>query len=207
MSANSDEQLLHAWRTGDTHAGEELLARYFVSVRRFFAAHVQGDHDELTQRTFEACIASRDRIRDDTAFAAYLFGIARLQLLKQFERKASGRTEVSISQAEPQMLQSSPSLVFVRIDEQRVVVAALARLPEDMRAVLEHFYLEGRALRDVAEVLGVPVGTVKSRLFRGRALLRAAIEAAGDSEMLRRSTLAAIDRVDLPEGEETPLPP
>ena len=83
--APSDVELLQAWRAGDAAAGELLVGRYFLSVHRFFSAHVQGDVDDLTQRTFEACIQARDRMRDDAAFRGYLFGIARNQLARVFE--------------------------------------------------------------------------------------------------------------------------
>lgn len=56
--------------------------------------------------------------------------------------------------------------------------AAVASLPPEHRAVVELHHLEGLALAEIAEVLAVPVGTVKSRLFHARAELRAALERA-----------------------------
>lgn len=191
----SDVELLEAWRRGESDAGEALVARYFLPVYRFFAAHVRDDADELTQRTFEACIASRDRIRDDASFRSYLFGIARNQLLKVFERNASRPPVVPISQAEAQLMQTSPSRALVRVDQQRLVLAAVAKLPDDMRGVVEQFYLDGRTLKEIADSNAIPVGTVKSRLFRGRTMLRGVIESMAEDPQLGASTVAAIERL------------
>src|SRR5690606_37561421 len=82
--------LLDAWRNGDADAGDELLRRHFVDVYRFFCGHLSGagrgeDAEDLIQKTFEACIAGRDRVRGD--FRAYLFGVARHQLWLEWERR------------------------------------------------------------------------------------------------------------------------
>jgi RNA polymerase sigma factor (sigma-70 family) len=198
----SDVELLLAWRAGDASAGERLVGRYFLPIHRFVSAHVQGDVDDVTQRTFEACIAGRDRMRDDAAFRGYLFGIARNLVAKQFEQRRTRGTQVPISQAEPELLQSSPSRAFVRVEQQRLLLRAIADLPDDLRPTIERFYLDGRTLEQIATELGVAVGTVKSRLFRGRARLREAIAANAAPGPLRDATMIALEQAGASIGDE-----
>lgn len=193
MSAESDAELLQRWRAGDASAGEELVARHFVSVYRFFAAHIRGDLDDLTQRTFEACIVGRDRIRDDSAFRSYLFGIARKRLASRLGEQPTQQVRIPLSEAELEHLQSSPSKAFARADQQRLLLQAVAELPDDVRRVVEMFYLESEKMTAIADGLGVPLGTIKSRLFRGRALLRAAFERNEVDDALKTQTVAALE--------------
>lgn len=64
----NDPELLAAWREGNGDAGQELFARYFEPVSRFFANKLSEDNDDLIQETFEACVRGRDRLRQDTSF-------------------------------------------------------------------------------------------------------------------------------------------
>ena len=198
----SDVDLLLAWRAGDAGAGERLVARYFLSIHRFFAAHVRDNVDDLTQRTFEACIKGRDRVRDDAAFRGFLFGIARNHLAKQFEQRRTRPTEVPISQAEPELLQSSPSRAFVRLEQQRLLVRAIADLPGDLRPTIERFYLDGRTLEEIAIELDIAIGTVKSRLFRGRTRLRESVLALAAAGPLREATITALEQASASIGNE-----
>ncbi|MCA9704976.1 MAG: sigma-70 family RNA polymerase sigma factor [Myxococcales bacterium] len=190
----SDTALLQAWRAGDLHAANDLLRRHFGRIFRYFDRHVSGpEAEDLTQRTFEACVTTRDRLRDDASFRAYLLGIARKQLLRHFEYKRPRGTELPPSQLDLQDIRTSPSGVMVRHDQQRLFLDALAPLPAEYREVLELFFWQDRTMPEIAEQLGVPLGTVKSRLHRGKALLRSRIEALPVTSELRRSTLDELD--------------
>ncbi len=175
QDGRDDSTLLHAWRDGDAHAGNELLRRHFVAVYRFFSANLSQagrdvDPEDLTQRTFEACITRRDAVQTD--FRAYVFGVARRLLYLEWKRRKGVGDVVSPSVAEIRDLRTSPSLAIARLDEQKLFLKALERLPAEFRAVLERFYWEERPIAEIAEELGVALGTVKSRLFRGKAMLR-----------------------------------
>jgi len=89
----SDQQLLERWRAGDKQAGEELLLRYFVSLRSFFLPRL---HDEdrvkdLVQDTLLAAVEKRDRLPEGVPFQAYLFGIARNKYRQEVGRRANER--------------------------------------------------------------------------------------------------------------------
>jgi RNA polymerase sigma-70 factor (ECF subfamily) len=177
-----DEELLAAWRAGESGAGDELLRRHFAAVYRFFAANVAEsgrglDPEDLTQRTFEACITNQDRIHSD--FRGYLFGIARRQLYLEWKRRSERGEVVSPSAAHVHDVHTSPSAAVARLDEQRLFLRALARVPPEFRTVLDRFYWAEQPIATIAAELGIAVGTVKSRLFRGKGMLRDALVRAG----------------------------
>ncbi|MCR9160578.1 MAG: RNA polymerase sigma factor [Nannocystaceae bacterium] len=193
----ADPDLLDAWRGGDTQAGDELLRKHFVSVYRFFDAnlsnaHSGGDAEDLTQKTFEACIAGRDRVRTD--FRAYLFGIARRQLMREWERRRARGEVVTPSQAGIRDVRTSPSAAVARLDVQQLFLRSLELLPLEFKAALELFYWEDRSIPEIAEELGIAKGTVKSRLFRGKAMLKDRLIALGIPAELRNSTVELIEQ-------------
>lgn len=197
MSTNEpsdDADLLELWRQDDRPAGDELVRRYFLPVRRFFMAHPGVDADELTQRTFAACVAARDR--DYGSFGAYLFGIARNQLLREWNRlRIHGERAPAVSQEMAGMI-TSPSMRVARLDLQQLFVRGLATLPREFAVVLEQFYWDDRSIPEISAALNIAVGTVKSRLFRGKALLRDWLAAAKEPEALRSGTIALLERPD-----------
>lgn len=193
----SDVELLEAWRSGDAHSGDDLLRRHFVSVYRFFDANLGGagvgaDAEDLTQKTFEACIAGRDRVRTD--FRAYLFGIARRQLMREWERRRSRGDQVTPSQAGIRDVRTSPSAAVARLDQQQLFVRALELLPLEFKAVLERFYWEDKTIPEIEVDLGIAKGTVKSRLFRGKAMLKERLTRLGVPTALRDSTLNLLEQ-------------
>ncbi|HWB77775.1 MAG TPA: sigma-70 family RNA polymerase sigma factor [Nannocystaceae bacterium] len=185
-------ELLQRWRDGDAEAGEQLLARHFVGVRKFFAARLTADCDELAQRTFLAFIANRDTMRDDAAMRAFLFGIARKQLARYLEEKDRAAQHVPLSQASF-LAHSSPEGAFSRAEQQRMVAEAIAAIDPEVRQCVELFYVYGYKVGEISETCELPLGTVKSRLFRGRAALKATLARLRSDSVLRDATVQALD--------------
>jgi RNA polymerase sigma-70 factor (ECF subfamily) len=173
--AQNDVELLDAWRAGDRAAGDELVRRHFDAVQRFVAAYNNADPEELTQRTFAACVEGRDRIRDGSSLRGYLLGTARRLLIKSWDAKkrVAVTTPSRLDIAAPN---TTPTQRISREDERRMFTQALASLPDEFRETVERFYLREESLKQIAAELDIAVGTVKSRLSRGRLLLRQAIE-------------------------------
>jgi RNA polymerase sigma factor (sigma-70 family) len=191
-----DATLLDAWREGDVDAGDELLKRHFVAVYRFFAANLSpsgrgADPEDLTQRTFEACIERRGRVETD--FRAYLFGVARRQLYLEWKQRQSRGEVMSPSDAGVRDVRTSPSAAVARLEDQKVFLRALERLPLEFRAVLELFFWEDRPIAAIAEELGIAVGTVKSRLYRGKAMIGKALQELNVPEKVRASAIRQLD--------------
>src|SRR5690606_19515072 len=86
-------------------------------------------------------------------------------------------------------VRTTPTQAMARQDLQRWIAVAMADLPEEFRRTLELFYWADLPMLGIAEELGVALGTVKSRLHRGRALLTAAIEGIDLEDSVRATIL------------------
>ena len=190
----SDFELLTAWRGGDDEAGTALVRRYFERVYLFFDGKVREGVDDLTQRTFLACMEARDRVREDGSFRAYLFGIARKQLLKHYDTAKRDARSQPIGERSIQQLSGSPSRIVADREEQRVLLQALYRIPLDLQLIVELFYWEEMSIAEIADVVEIPGGTVKSRLHRAKKLLREQVEAMKLEPDLERSTIQGLER-------------
>jgi RNA polymerase sigma-70 factor (ECF subfamily) len=189
-----DVALLRAWREGDADAGNELFRRHFRSVLRFLRTKVDGDLEDLIQRTFLGCVEARERFREHAKFRTFLLSIARNQVLLHYRERARGhgRRVCELSVRELGGV-TSPTGVLARREEERILLQALRRLPLDQQITLELYYWEELPVADIAEVLDVAPGTVKSRLGRAREALRTAIGDLESSNEARERTLTNLD--------------
>ncbi len=160
-----DFVLLEAWRAGNASAADALVGRYYGAVLRFFEVRTRAAED-LTQRTFLACVEGKERFRGDSSFRAYLFGIARRQLYRHLED--SRRADQLASLDEPEPRGTSVSVLVARREEHQILLAAMSGLAEQSQTVLVLHYWEGMLAREIAEVLDVPTSTVTTRLARAR---------------------------------------
>ena len=189
-ATRSDEELLLAWRAGERQAGETLFERYYEPVARFFLNKTDAGA-ELIQQTFLACVEGAAKFRGEGSFRSYLFAIAYRQLCRHYRERKGDRidlTEVSVAAIDP-----SPSQIMIEGEELRLLLAGLRRIPVDCQVALELLYWEQLTTVEMAAVLEIPEGTVKSRLRRGRALLREAIESLARDPALAGSTLLGIE--------------
>jgi RNA polymerase sigma-70 factor (ECF subfamily) len=174
-----DTQLYEQWRGGDRDAGTKLVERHYDSVHRFLATKAGPHADDLVQRTFLACANLERGYRGESSFRAYLFGVARYILFEYFRgRVRDGKIDPDFSVSSACELAPGPSTFASDRVEQRLLVQALRSLPLDIQMTLELFYWEEMSVGELAAALEIPPGTVKSRLFRGRTLLKEAMEAA-----------------------------
>jgi RNA polymerase sigma factor (sigma-70 family) len=191
-----DLELLAAWRGGDAAAGEELVARHWPAISRFFRAKVGDAGADLIAQTFLACVEGKDRIAGDD-IKAYLFAVARRRLAEHF-RTAARETPVDFESMSLVDLGTGPVTELDRKQRGELLRAGMARIPLDDQIALELAYLEGMPLKDVARVLELQDNTIRSRLARARdKLRRALLELAGAAD----ATLAesALDESTLRE--------
>ena len=194
MTPRSDRELLQSWRAGDRSSGSELFARYYDIVARFFANKVSGEHrQELIQRTFLACVEARDRFRGDSKFSTYLLGIALRQVYKHYDRKRRDAKRFDYQTVSVAALDPSPSRIIAAHDEQRLLLQALRSIPLDYQIILELVYWEGMTAAGAAEVLGLPLGTSKTRIRRGRQLVEQELAALESQASLVESTVTDLE--------------
>jgi RNA polymerase sigma-70 factor (ECF subfamily) len=195
----SDFELLDRWRAGDAAAGNALFERHFEPVCRFFRNKIDSHApsgsgvDDLIQRTFLACVESRDDFRGDASFRTYLFTLARNELFAQFKRSARERDRFDPLEQSVDDLGPTPTHLVAKHGEQRVLLAALRRIPLEHQVALELYYWEDLPAPELARVLGIPEGTVRTRLRRAKQLLEAALRRLDEGEELVESTVAGLD--------------
>ncbi|MCH9684668.1 MAG: sigma-70 family RNA polymerase sigma factor [Deltaproteobacteria bacterium] len=168
---SDDIDLLSAWRAGERQAGEALFERYFEPVSRFFINKVPDDHEDLIQETFAACAGGRDRLRDDSSFRSYLFGIAYNVLKRYYRRKAGPKQTSSLDSCSANDLSPGPSTLMQEHERESLLLEALRRIPVELQVVLEMHYWERMRSPEIAGALGIPAGTVRTRMLRGRGRL------------------------------------
>jgi RNA polymerase sigma factor (sigma-70 family) len=155
---------------GERAAFDDLIRRWALPLRRY-VQRVVGDSesaDELVQDIWLGVIQGIRRLQDPARFRSWLFGIAHRRLMDRLRGRYLA--PVGDNEAADEIPANLPDPD--RSLEVRELERGLRRLPPFEREVLSLFYLEELSLAEVAQVLAIPVGTVKSRLFRARNLLR-----------------------------------
>jgi RNA polymerase sigma-70 factor (ECF subfamily) len=166
----------------DAPAFEQELLAAIEAVHRFALqlARDVSSAEDLVQETYLRALAHRDQYTPGTNCRAWLFTICRNVFVKGAMRDAR---EVTTEDAELEAMgaaavhggvtTSDPTgTVFERADLDDAVRKALDKLPEEYRTVVALVDIEDQSYATAAGVLGIPVGTVRSRLFRGRRLLQ-----------------------------------
>ena len=161
----TDEALMLSYQRGSREAFEELFARYRDPLFGFFRRRLESSEraEDLTQETFLAVIRASSRYEPRASVRTYLYGIA-LKLLSA-ERRKHNRTEpatLSGGETDPD------AALWVR--------QALKRLDPSERQILMLREYEQLSYSEIAALLGIPVNTVRSRLFRSRMALKDFLE-------------------------------
>ncbi len=191
---DSDVALLAAWRDGDRNAGQELLGRYFDAVYGFFRSKIEHVAEDLTQQTFLRCVESRDEVRQGGSFRCYLFVVARNELYGHLRRASTRTTDPDFEVSSLADLVASPSTLLMAREDHKLLVHALRRLPLALQVTLELRFVQRLRGEELAEVLGIPLGTVRSRIRRGVEQLRTNIAELSSSSAPVRTTLTDLQR-------------
>lgn len=189
----TDAELLAAWRSGDGDAGNALVKRHFASVYRFFRNKIDGDLDELVQTTFSRLTRGVEKIEAD-AFRGFLFGIARNVIKEHYRGRAKHRDAIDFGAESVADLGTSPTGVLARKEDHRLLLAALRTIPLEDQVALELIYWEGLTGKELAQVMGVPEGTARTRLRSARLSLQAALAQLARSPEVLASTMDNLER-------------
>jgi RNA polymerase sigma-70 factor (ECF subfamily) len=171
---DDDLVLLQRWRADDRKAGEELCARYFADLYRFFEHKIEGKADDLVQQTFLACLKARDQFRSEASFRTYLFTIARNELYMELRKPRREHVDLEVSSLNE--LVSSPSKQLAKQQELAQLRATIRDLPVEQQVLLELHYWHDLPPAELAEIFSVTAGAIRVRLLRARKALRARLE-------------------------------
>lgn len=161
-------ELVARCRAGDQDAWRELVERF---SRYVYAIAIQGfrlpEHaaEDVFQEVFARTYEHLDRLRDDAAIQPWLAQLTRRLCIDHL--RASSR-----EQPEEDPEPGAGEDVFERLDEALSVHEALAGLPEHCGDILDRFFARDESYRTIGEALGLPAGTIASRISRCLAKLR-----------------------------------
>ena len=181
MSDPSDESLLAAHLRGDPRAFGTLVARH---ERRIYGLCLRilgnrEDAEDATQEAFLAALRKAATFRRAAAFSTWLYRIAVNAATDQARRR--GRSRLTTLDPEDAGMVADPrSDLGESVTAAVAVQTALTRVPEEFRVAVVLCDLYRVPYADAAQILEVPVGTVKSRVFRGRAALAACLAGSDD---------------------------
>lgn len=151
---------------------ESVVARYYEPLYQFAFSltHAEADACDLTQQTFYVWATKGHQLRDPTKVKTWLFTTLHRQFLES-RRRLVRFPHHELNAVDCELPTITPRLAE-KLDSAHVL-QALARVDEVYQAPVALFYLEDCSYKDIAEILDVPIGTVKSRISRGIGQLQA----------------------------------
>lgn len=168
----SDEELLASIGEGDRGALRELYDRHapWLALRISRRCADRGIVEEVVQDTFVAVWRSASRYRGQGEVAAWIWGIGIRRLIDRLRPRRATRLVPARRDSEPSA--EEEALLGIEYGD---LAGALNRLSPELRAVLQATVLDGLTAREAGRRLGIPAGTVKTRLMRARQQLREAL--------------------------------
>lgn len=196
----AETALIGAARDGDRRALDELLSRYEQRIYRF-GLRMCGDEEsarEVLQETLLAAFRNLSGFRGEASLSTWLYQIARSFCIKE---RRGVRPTVELGVEVPDRAESPDIQVHARqIGE--ALAAAIRELPDEQREVLVLRDVEGLSAQEAADVIGIEVGALKSRLHRARMALRTrlasviAAEPEPCAELAQELTAYAASEID-----------
>lgn len=190
--ADPDVVAMLAFQRGDLSAFEDLVARHTDALVNFFyfQARDRSLAEDCSQEVWLKVFRSRDDYQPRARFKTYLLRVARNHWIDRFRTQARRPTEAPLDgdgdDDGGQLRDRLPAEVqdaeagLRREDAARLLSQALARLPHEMREVYLLGEVEKLPYAEVAEVLRIPVGTVKSRMFNAVRKLQSILRRSGE---------------------------
>lgn len=175
----SDPELIRRVQKGDRTALEQLIRENQETVFRFLFHFVgsSADAEDLTQETFIMVFRKIHQHHPGQSFAGWLLTIARNLAVSSFRRKKPSPLDPTLVAAAMKEVTPGPEDGLMLLESSSEVHAAIHMLPEGHRETVILHYLLDIPLQKVAELLNIPEGTAKSRLFKARGELRRLLEA------------------------------
>lgn len=151
------------FKRGEGRAFEELFARYKNAIYGYIRRRVDdpGRAEEIAQDVFVALVRHRNGYEVESTFRTYIYKIAMNRIASEYRAKKANEPLL----AEAPAAASDPSVV-------QQVREALAQLEPEQREIVTLREYQGLSYQEIAQVLDIPVGTVRSRLFRAKMALR-----------------------------------
>lgn len=197
----SDERLVERWQQGDRQAFDLIIERYEQKVWQL-AFRLTGDQQDaydLAQEAFLKVYRYLAQFRGQSTFSTWLYRIVTNTFYDEVRRRkrrpnvvvsldSSIETEDGEMTRELPSAEAGPEELSLQRETRQAVLAALAKLPPDYRMVLVLRDLQDKSYDEIAEILGLNLGTVKSRISRARLALRKLLQQEEQTDSARRQS-------------------
>jgi RNA polymerase sigma-70 factor (ECF subfamily) len=194
--ADADAGLVRLAQGGDMRAFEALVVKYQRRIARHVARYVRraSDVEDVVQEAFIRAYRGLPSFRGESAFYSWLYRIATNSALG-FLKRAPGaellqedlKDEREDGPFEPGLSDGEdPERLLLAKQISGAVDKALARLQPELAEALLLYEVEGKAYREIAQMLGVPIGTVRTRIFRAREFIAQRLEPVVGHQRPRR---------------------
>ena len=181
-----EKELILRMQEGDETAFETLVRLYEKKIYNlcFRMCGNAEDAQEAAQDAFLAVWRAIDSFRQESSFSTWLYRLATnacIDLLRR-NKRSGGSVSLDDEETAPELVDTRPlpQQELERRETQRLIEDGLCALPEDYRAILLLREVQGLSYAEIAEVTQLELGTVKSRISRGRILLRNYLTASGN---------------------------
>jgi len=182
----ADQVLVERVQGGDKAAFDLLVLKYQNRVVNLISRYVYDSAEvyDVAQEAFIKAYRALPNFRGDSAFYTWLYRIA-INTAKNYlvaQGRRPPKTDVDIQDAEQYgsyddlKNYETPEGLMQKSEVERVVVETMQTLPEDLRTAITLRELEGLSYDEIAEAMGCPVGTVRSRIFRAREAIQKQLE-------------------------------
>lgn len=182
----TDEQLVEAFQAGDVSAFDLLVSRWDRKIQGAVYRVVGQSEDvrDIAQEAFLKAYRALPLFKREAKFSSWLYQIALNLCRDRLRRRRRSLAEVSLDllseNGDPPLAPGPSAMDLVEAREiSQTVGAAVWALPEEQREVIVLKEYQGLTFQEIADVLGLPVSTVKTRLYRGLGLLRECLEQKG----------------------------
>lgn len=178
----NESELIKKAQAGDEKDFAELMNNYQARVMKIISRYVNDytEIQDLTQETFIKAYSGLDKFRGESKFYTWIYRVA-INTAKNYIIKQSHSVPTVDVELEPQLLLgmrsflkeiSTPEQELLSEELQADIFKALDSMSEELKITLMLFEVEGLSYDDIADVLDCPVGTIRSRIFRARDILK-----------------------------------
>ena len=180
MQATSDEVLIGRIANGDRLAMQVLFARHHVRVFRFVVRLVRNEStaEDLISEVFLDVWRQADRFEGRSAVTTWLLSIARFKALSTLRRRPEDELDEETAGAieDPS---DDPEVALEKKDKSAIIRKCLTGLSAEHREIIDLVYYHEKSVEEVAEIVGIPENTVKTRMFYARKKLAELLKAEG----------------------------
>lgn len=178
LNAELDSALISEFKAGDKAAFDALFEKYQAKIIRLVGHYIRdaSESNDITQEVFIRAYQSIDQFRGESSFYTWLYRIAintaKNHLALKSRSSCFNVTDEQLenwnARRETNREASTPEGVLISYETEEQFFNILCHLPLDLRTAITLREQEGKTYEEIAEIMGCPIGTVRSRIFRAR---------------------------------------